>query len=195
MAITLADNLEKPKGYRTTAQYLGGVPTSAIIPPITVRPRPPPTRQHQQRGMSRTIWFALTGAFFAELPAVICASPENRAAAIGRMIANMSLAAAGAGATVLVVEAIKRALQGPCKDIVSKAVSNLGVSTLPIYHCPSQLTSAILFWSPLCPKNRAMQHAALQASPPAPSSQTPSCPSGTSSAPPSLKRPKPLNTR
>lgn len=131
MAITLAGSIEKPKGYRTTAQYLGGVPTSAIIP-ITVRP-PPPTRQQQQRGMSRTIWFALTGAFFAELPAVICASKENRVAAIGTLIANMSLAAAGAGATVLVVEAIERALQGVCEGIITRVTSNLAVSTLPIY--------------------------------------------------------------
>lgn len=134
MIITFAGDLEKPKGYRTRTQYLGGVPIAAIIPPITVHPRPLSTRQQQQRGMSRTIWFALTGAFFAELPAVICASPENRAAVIGTMIADMCLAATGAGATVLVIEAIKKALQGACQGIVTKAASNLAVSAFPVCH-------------------------------------------------------------
>jgi len=134
MTITLAGDLEKPKGYRTITQYLGGVPISAIISPITVRPRPLSTRQEQQRGMSRTIWFAVTGAFFSEFPAVICASPENMAAAIGTMIASMCLAATGAGATVLVVEAIKKALQDACHGIVTKAASNLAVSVFPVYH-------------------------------------------------------------
>ena len=157
MAITLAGNLEKPKGYRTTAQYVGGVPTAAIVPPITVRPLPRPTRPPQRRCMSRTVWFAVAGAFFADLPAVICASPENRAAAIGTMIANMSLAGAAAGATVVVIEAIKRALQGACEGIVTRAASNLVVSTPPylsIYTVPQLTSAAVLSRRPGCLPNK-----------------------------------------
>jgi hypothetical protein len=127
MAVILADNLEKPKGHGSTAQYLGGVPTSAIIPPS-----PSPASRQHRRSRSRTIWFALVGVFFAELPAVISASPENRASAIGSMITNMGFAAVGAGATVVVVDAIKQVLQGTCEGIVTRATSNLAVSTLYI---------------------------------------------------------------
>ena len=154
MAVTLAGDLEKPKGYRTTAQYLGGVPIIACPPP-------PPTRQKQQRGTSRAIFFALVGTFFAELPAVIGASSENKAAAIGTMIANMTLAAAGAGATVLVIEAIERALQGACEGIFTRAASNLAVSIIPIF----TLSLGSHFCSFLVPSlpqiNRPMQHVAL----------------------------------